>query len=138
MARAAAAAGFAVKVFVEKHQIAPVRVIRVFPNLAMTRTRAFLVREKDPSEPACQFPRYFLERRHVSGPRWALDLERFAIKQEIALERFDDQEIDRKLNRASSVRDATEKITVPLARNVIDSVFFAAHAEDVRLVSMNG
>ena len=113
------------------------RVVRVFPNLAMTWPRALLVRQKDPSQPASQFPRDFLERRHVSGPRWALDLERFAIKQVIPFERLDDQEIDREPNWASPIRVSAEKITVSLARNVIDSVFLAGHAEDVRLVLMN-
>src|SRR5215469_886368 len=137
MARAAAAAGFAVKVFVEKHQITPVRVVCVFPNLAMTRTRAFLVRQKDPSQTASQFPRHFLKRRHLSRAGRALDFERFAIKQVITLKRFHDQEIDREPNWAAPVRVAAEKITVSLARYVIDSVFFAAHTEDVRLVPMN-
>src|SRR5262249_38162498 len=44
MARAAAAAGFTVKVFVEKHQITPMRIVRVFPNVSMTRAGAILVR----------------------------------------------------------------------------------------------
>src|SRR5437899_5515815 len=65
MAGAAAAAGFAVEIFVEKNEIAPVRIVRVFPNLAMTRARALLVRQKDAPKPACQFTRYLLERGHI-------------------------------------------------------------------------
>ena len=65
MARAAAAAGFAVKVFVEKHQITPVRVVRVFPKVPMTRAGAILVRQKDASQSTRQLTRDFLERHHV-------------------------------------------------------------------------
>src|SRR5438876_6455646 len=99
MAGAAAAAGFAVEIFVEKNEIAPVRIVRVFPNLAMTRARALLVRQKDAPKPACQFTRYLLECRHVSGTGRALDFERFAIKQVITFERCDDQKVDREPNR---------------------------------------
>src|SRR5438128_10050493 len=137
MAGAAAAAGFAVEIFVEKNEIAPVRIVRVFPNLAMTRARAILVRQKDAPQPACQLARYFLKCRHVSGTGRALHFERFAIKQVITFERFDDQKVDREPNRAAPVRVATEEITVSLARNVIDPVFFVAYAEDVRFVTMD-
>jgi hypothetical protein len=47
MACATAAAGFAVEVFMEKHEITPVRIGRIFRDLAMTWSRAVFVRQKD-------------------------------------------------------------------------------------------
>jgi hypothetical protein len=137
MARAAAAAGFSVEILVKKHEVAPMRIVHVFRDLAVARARPILVGQKDAPQPARQFPRYFLKRSHISGTRRALDFERLTVKEVITFERFDDQEIDREPNWAAPVRVAAEKITVSLARNVIDSVFFAAHVEDVRLVPMN-
>ena len=137
MARAAAAAGFAVKVFVEKHQITPVRVVRVFPNVPMTRAGAILVRQKDASQSTRQLARDFLERHHVSGTGRALNFERFTIKQVITFERFDDQEIDREPNWTAPVRVAAEQLAVPFARNVIDPKLFVAGAKDIRLLAMD-
>src|SRR5207247_10510886 len=96
MTRPATTAGFAVEIFIKQHEIAPVWVIGVPRHIAMTWTRAFLVRQKDTSQPTGKFMRYFLERHHVSGPGRAFDFERVAIEEVITLKRFDDQEIDGK------------------------------------------
>src|SRR5947199_10440746 len=104
MARAASAAGFAVEIFVEKYQIAPMRVVCVFRNLPMTRAGAVFVRQEDASQSARQFTRYFLKRGHVSGTSRTLHFERFAVEQVIALKCFDDEEIDREPNWAAPVR----------------------------------
>ena len=103
MTRTAAATGFAVEIFVKQHEIAPVRIICVPRHIAMTWARAFLVRQKDTSQPTGKFTRYFLERHHVSGPGRAFDFERVAIKEVITFERFDDQEIDREPDRPAPV-----------------------------------
>src|SRR5207245_7471336 len=47
MTRTTAAAGFAVEIFVKQHEIAPVRIISVFRNVAVARARTVLVRQKD-------------------------------------------------------------------------------------------
>src|SRR5207247_11170989 len=104
MAGAAAAAGFAVEIFVEKNEIAPVRIVRVFPNLAMTRARALLVRQKDAPKPACQFTRYLLERGHISGTRGVFHSERLAVKPVVTIKRFDHHIVVRELNVAAPVR----------------------------------
>src|SRR6266571_1173022 len=95
MTGAATTAGFAVEIFVKQHEIAPVRIMCVPRHIAMTWARAFLVRQKDTSQPTGKFTRYFLERHHVSGPGRAFDFERVAIKEMITFKRFDDQEINR-------------------------------------------
>ena len=60
MTGAAATAGFAVEIFVKQHEIAPVWVIRVLRNLAVTRAHAILVRQKDTSQPSGKLTRYDL------------------------------------------------------------------------------
>src|SRR5262249_42587454 len=137
MARATAAAGFAVKIFVEKHQITPVRVVRVFPNVPMTRADAILVRQKDASQSKRQLTRDFLERHHVSGAGRTLNFERFTIKQVVTFERLDDQEISREPNWTAPVRVTAKEIAIPFARNVIDPEFFVTRAEDIRLLAMD-
>src|SRR5207247_3653177 len=122
MAGDARAAGFGMEIVVEKNEIAPVRIVRVFPNLAMTRARALLVRQKDAPKPACQFTRYLLERGHISGTRGAFHSERLAVKQVVTFKRFDDQKVDREPNRAAPVRVATEERTGCLTRNVNNPV----------------
>src|SRR5262245_20012565 len=137
MTRPAAATRFAVEVFVKQHEIAPVRIIRVLGNVAVTRARAVLVRQKDVSQPTRKLTGHLLERGHVSGPSRALDLERFTIEQMITFERFDDQKVDREPNGTAPVRVAAEEITVSFARNIIDPKLFVARAKDVRLLAMH-
>src|SRR5262245_21799985 len=137
MARAAAAAGFTVKVFVEKHQITPMRVVRVFPNVPMTRAGAILVRQKDASQSTRQLTGDFLERHHVRGTGRAFDLERFAIKQVITFQRFDDQEVSREPNWTAPVRVAAKQVAIPFARNIIDLKLFVARSKDIRLLVMD-
>src|SRR5262245_8571672 len=138
MTRPAAAARFAVKVFVKQHEIAPVWIIRVLGCVAVTRTRAVLIRYKNVSQPTCELTGHLLERGHVSRAGRAFDLERFTIKQVITFERFDDQKVDREPNGTAPVRIATKEITVPFAGNIIDPKLFVARAKDVGLVAMHG
>src|SRR5439155_26454118 len=98
MACAAAAAGFAVEVFIEKNEIAPVRIGRVFRNVAMTRARAVFVRQKDARETSRQFLRHFFQGEHLSGADRAFRFETFTKEKIITLKRFDDEKVDRKPN----------------------------------------
>src|SRR5215469_16154281 len=113
MTRPASASGFAVEIFVKQHEIAPVGIIRVFPNVAMTRSGAILVRQEDTSEPAGKLTRDLLKGHHVSRAGRAFDLERFTVEQVITFQRFDHQEVNRKPNRTAPIRITTKKIAVP-------------------------
>jgi hypothetical protein len=137
MTRAQAAAGFAVEIFVEQDQVSPVRIASVFVDLAVTRSRAVFVRQKDAGQSPGKLLRHFFERGHVSRASRALDLERFPVEEVITLERLDNEEVDREPDRATPVRVAAEEITVSLARDIIDTVFFVARAEDVWVVTMD-
>ena len=88
-------------------------------------------------QPARKFTRDLLERHHVSRTGRAFDLERFAVKEVITLERFDDEKIDREPNRSAPVRVAAEKIAGSLTRDIVDAMFFVARAEDVGLLAMD-
>ena len=137
MTRAAAAAGFAVEIFIEKNEITPVRIGRIFRDLAVTRTDAPFVRQKDARETPRKFLRDFFQGQHLSGTDWAFHFKTFTKEKVITLERFDDEEVDREPNRAAPVRIAAEKVTRSLARDIIDPIFFVAHTEDVRFVAMD-
>src|SRR5439155_16651974 len=137
MTRPAAAARFAVEVFVKQYEVTPVWIVHVFRDLAMTRPRPVLVRQKDAPEPARNLTCYLLKRGHISRAGRALDLERLAIKKVVTFERFDDQEVNRKPDRPPPVRIATEQIAVPLARDVIDPELLVTGAKDVRLLAMH-
>ena len=60
MARAKAAAGLAVKIFVEQNEVTPMRIGRVFLYFAMAGSCPIFVRQKGAGEPAgdflCDFP----------------------------------------------------------------------------------
>src|SRR5207247_5945582 len=115
MTRAAAAAGFAVEIFIEKNEITPVRIGRIFRDLAVTRADTAFVRQKDARETPRKFLRNFLQGEHLSGTHRAFHFETFTKEKVITLERFDNEEVDREPNRAAPVRVATEKITRSLA-----------------------
>src|SRR5437667_3280674 len=110
---------------------------RVLLDLAMARPRPFFVRQEDAGKPARKFVCHFCERQHVSGTGWTFNLERLAIEHVITLERFDNEEINRKPNRPAPVRVAAEKITRSFARNVIDPMFIVADTKDIRLLAMD-
>ena len=57
MAGADAAAGVAVEVFVEQHQVAPVRIVGVAAVVAVAGPPARFVGQKEPRQPAAQFVR---------------------------------------------------------------------------------
>ena len=103
MTRAAAATGFAVEIFVKQYEITPIWVVRVLRGITMTWARAVLVRQKDASHATGKLMRNFLERHHVSRARRALNFERFAKKEVVTFQRFDDQEINWEPNWAAPV-----------------------------------
>src|SRR5436190_12573166 len=52
----------------------------------------------------------------------------------VALERFDEQVVNRKPDRPAPVRVAAEEMGVAFARRVIDTMFVIANAENIRPV----
>ena len=137
MACAKTAAGFAVEVFVEQNEITPVRVGAVFVNFSVTRALASFIRQKDAREPARKLLRDFLECEHFSRTYWTLYFQLIAIEMVVAFERFDEQVIDRKPDRAAPVRVAAEKVAGAFAGHVIHAMFLVPRSEDVGFVAMD-
>src|SRR4029450_12410655 len=69
--------------------------------------------------------------------RRALDRERVTVEVMIALERLDQQGVERGRDRAPPVGIAAEHAGRRLAGHVVDAVALAARIEDVRLVAMH-
>jgi len=109
MAGAAAAAGVAMKIFVEWYQIAPVRI--VVEELVGTEDRALaiLVPQKEQCQAACQIVRNLRESHQVAGTGRALDLERVAVILMILAEREKNQMIYRHPDGAAPVGIAAKE-----------------------------
>lgn len=103
MAGPKAAAGFAVKIFVEQNQVAPMGVSGVFFDLAVAGPGPILVRQKGARQSAGNLLGHLLQVHHVSGSGRAFDLEAVTIEMVITLECFDDQVIDREPDRATPI-----------------------------------
>ena len=64
MAGTETSAGFAVKVFVEIHEVAPMRVGREARMVAVAWTAAIFIRQEDTGETRAEFERDFAEIHH--------------------------------------------------------------------------
>src|SRR6185436_16127772 len=87
-------------------------------------------------QPRGQFGRNLSEGHEVPGARGTLNLERIAVVVVIALQRFDQQVIDREPDRATPVRASAEQVCVRLARRVFDGVLRAVVVERERRVQV--
>lgn len=69
--------------------------------------------------------------------RRALDLEIITVKKMVTFKGLKNQIIDRKPNRTSPIGITAEQIGVTLARYIVDTIFLALGAEDVRSGRVN-
>ena len=91
MGRTQATAGFGVEIFVEKQQVAPVRITAEARLTAVAGAMALLVREEKANEPAFYLLRHFREAHAHAGTGGALDFEIIAVEVVVPFERFDEQ-----------------------------------------------
>ncbi len=91
MAGAQAPAGFAVEVFVEQDQVAPVRVLGIAAVVAMTGAASVRVAQEEAGEPASQVVGDLLEVEASPGAGRAFHLEAVTVVVMVALQRFDEQ-----------------------------------------------
>jgi hypothetical protein len=99
-----------------------VRVAVEERHAAVDRTASGRVAHEQPAEPAFELPRDLVERHVMAGSRRAFDGEVVAQVVVELLQRFDDQEVDRKPDRPSPVRVAAEHGRPRLAGLVVDAV----------------
>src|SRR5207302_4819593 len=116
MARAKSLAGFAVKIFVKEHKVAPVRVIGEARVAAMARAAPAGVGEKDAGKARAKFKGDLTEVHHAPRSGGAFDLEAVSIEMVVAFEGLEDEEVYREPDRRTPVRVAAEEASSGFAR----------------------
>ena len=86
MARAESLAGFAVKIFVKKHKIAPVRVVDEARVAAVARATSTSLGKKDAGKARAKFKSDLTKAHHATGSGGALHLEAISIEMVVAFE----------------------------------------------------
>ncbi len=109
MARAKSLAGFAVKIFVKEHKVAPVRVVDEAGVAAVTRPTPAGVGEEDAGEARAKFKGDLTEVHHPPRSGGAFDLEAVSIEMVVAFEGLEDEEVYREPDRPTPVRVAAEE-----------------------------
>ncbi len=121
----------AVEVLVEQHQVAPVRVVGVAGVAAVAgRGGPAASRQEQPRQAPRQFARHLPSGSSCRPePVGHSTLQRVAVEVVIALQRLDEQVVDRKPDRPAPVRVAAEQAGVRFARLVVDAILLAAAVE---------
>src|SRR5882757_8585548 len=99
VARADAAAGLAVEVLVEQHQPAPVRILGEASFAGVAGTVPALARQKDAGQASRDLARSLADGDEAARAGRALDAQIVAVEVVIALERLDEQVVDRHPDR---------------------------------------
>ena len=103
--------------------------------MARTSTRA--VGQKYSDQPSSKLMGHLAEIFQNTRTRRALDLEIITVKKMVTFKGLKNQIIDRKPNRTSPIGITAEQIGVTLARYIVDTIFLALGAEDVRSGRVN-
>src|SRR5277367_2580843 len=134
MTRANSSAGVAVKIFVERHVIAPMRIGLKFLGLAEHRPPSVAVAQEDPRKPARKLRRYFPEVLPLPGSRRKFRIESVAQKMVKLLKRFDQKKIHRKPDRPAPIRISAEESRRRFPRLVIHTMRHPIGLEHKRFV----
>src|SRR5580704_262300 len=137
MTGTATATAFSVEIFVEQDQVLPMRIGGVSQVITVARPSPFMVFDKQTDEPAGNFVCHLLKVHENTRPGGAFDFEVIPVKIIVSLQSLHDQIVDRKPDRSSPVGVSTEKMSVPFAGNIIDAVFTAVGAENVRMCGVD-
>ncbi len=134
MARAESLAGFAVKIFVKEHKVAPVRVVGEARVAAMARAAPAGVGEKDAGEARAKFKGDLTEVHHAPRSGGAFDLEAVSIEMVVAFEGLEDEEVYREPDRSTPVRVAAEEASSGFAGVIVDAVLDSTSVDDIRII----
>src|SRR6266446_10856339 len=136
MACAESLAGFAVKIFMKEHKVAPVRVVDEARVAAVARTTPAGVGKEDAGEARAKFKGDLTEVHHPPRSGGAFDLEAVSIEMVIAFEGLEDEEVYREPDRATPVRVAAEEASSGFAGVIIDAVLDSTSVDDIRIILM--
>ena len=134
MARAQSLAGFAVKIFVKEHKVAPVRIIDEARVATVARAAPAGVGEKDAGEARAKFKGDLTEVHHAPRSGGAFDLEAVSIEMVVAFEGLEDEEVYRKPDWPTPVRIAAEKSSGRFAGIIVDAVLDSTSVVDIRII----
>src|SRR5260370_14836153 len=126
----------AVKIFVEKDEVAPVWIALKEIAAARNGPAAVRIAEKNANQPPGNFCRYLPEIRFVAGMRRAFHFEIFAVVVMKLLQRFHQKIIHRKPDGPSPVRISTEKARRRLRRLVFNPVQISVNIPSLRLLPL--
>src|SRR5579859_6493488 len=124
----------AVKVLIEQHMVAPVRIALEQFHVAEYRSAAVGVPKEKPSQSGGEVVGNATERAQPSRASRRFDQELVTVILVEFAQRLDQQEIDREPDRAAPVGIATEERGAGLARFVTDFVDLALELQSVRIV----
>src|SRR5260370_26536171 len=136
MAGADAGPIVAMKIFVEKNEVAPGWLALKEIDAARSGPAAVRIAEKNAHEPPGNFCRYLPEIRFAAGMRRAFHFEIFAVVVMKLLQRFDQEIIHRKPDRPAPVRISTEKARRRLRRLVFNPAQISVDVHFVGMVRM--
>src|SRR5947207_1791221 len=131
MARAESLAGFAVKIFVKEHKVAPVWVVDEARVAAVARATSTSVGKKDAGKARAKFKSDLTKAHHATGSGGALHLEAVSIEMVVAFEGLEDEEVNREPDRPTPVRVAAEEATTGFAGIIVDAVLDSASIENI-------
>ena len=134
MARAESLAGFAVKIFVKEHKVAPVRIVDETRVAAVARAAPAGVGEKDAGEARTKFEGDLTEVHHAPRSGWAFDLEAVSIEVVVAFKGLKDEEVYREPDGPTPVRVAAEEAGSGFARVIVDAMLDSTNVEDIRII----
>src|ERR1700683_187672 len=131
-----AAAGVAVEVFVKRNVLAKVWIRLQLGGLAQHGTISVGVFEKYARQPVRELRSHLFNGQIAAGARRALDAEVVAVIMMKLLQRFDDEEIERKPDGAAPIRIAAELPGVGFGRRIAHRQVGAVGFEYIGLLQM--
>src|SRR4029077_5924792 len=134
MARAESLAGFAVKIFVKEHKVAPIWVVDEARVAAVARAASAGVGEKDAGEARAKFQGDLTKVHHVPRSGGTFDLEAVSIEMVVAFEGLEDEEVYREPDRPTPVRVAAEQTSRGFAGVIVDPVLDSTNVDDIRII----
>src|SRR5581483_2727575 len=136
-ARAEAAAGVTAEVLVEADEVPPVRIVAEAPVVPVAGTAPAGVADEQRREATCQLARDLGERHGHARSGRTLDAEIRAVEVVVALERLDQQVVDREPDGSAPIRVPAEEKRVGFRGRVVDPVLVVADADDVRSIAVH-
>src|SRR4030095_11800164 len=134
MTRAEPLAGFAVKIFVKEHKVAPVRVVDEARVAAVARAASAGVGEKDAGAARAKSKGALMKVHHAPRSGGAFDLEAVSIEMVVAFEGLEDEEVYREPDRPAPVRVAAEETSSGFAGVIVDAMLDSTGVDDIRII----